>query len=133
MPCYLEAACLKIFDPTASFLRPEPRERLLQFFVHVSSLQNNFFFCPTKDYVLLNHPNLIARVTALTMAISKGHTETVRALLESGALLEKNVLADNGADIGSHVHVAILNGHVDTCRLLLQATAIEARARGAQT
>ncbi|CAM9855179.1 unnamed protein product [Laminaria digitata] len=70
--------------------------------------------------------------TALTMAISDGHTETVRALLESGALLEKNVLDESGVDIGSHVHVAILNGHVRTCRLLLQAATLEARARNVQ-
>ena len=82
--------------------------------------------------MLLNHPNLIARATALTMAISSGHTETVRALLESGALLEQNVFDENGVDNGSHVRVAIANGHVDTCRLLLQATAIEARARAVQ-
>lgn len=76
-------------------------------------------------------PELMARATALTMAISNGHTETVRALLESGALLEESVLDENGADIGSHVHMAIVNGHTDTCRLLLQAT-VESRARDVQ-
>ena len=63
------------------------------------------------------------------MAVSGGHTETVRALLESGALLEQHVLDENEVDIGSHVQMAILNGHVDTCRLLLQAVAIEHQAK----
>ena len=78
--------------------------------------------------MLLNLPDWITRATALTVAISNGHTETVRALLESGALFEKNVLDENGADIGSHVNVAVLEGHVDTCRLLVQAAALHARA-----
>lgn len=61
------------------------------------------------------------RATALTLATSNGHTETVRALLESGASLETNAQDEYGAGIESHVQVALLKGHVDTCLLLLQA------------
>lgn len=58
----------------------------------------------------------------MTLAASNGHTETVSALLVSGALAEPNVVAENYAEMCSHLEEALLNGDVDTCRLLLQGT-----------
>lgn len=67
------------------------------------------------------------------MAVQNGHTDTVRALLESGAMLENNVLDENGVNLGSHVRVAALHRHADTCRFLLQVVAPEAKAKEGKT
>lgn len=64
------------------------------------------------------------------MAILNGHTETVRVLLEAGALLERSGLEINGEAMASYVHVAIACGQVKICCLLLQAMAFEAQAAG---
>ena len=104
-------------------LRLGPPKRFLRFLTHVCFLRTKetiAFFLPLY-YALLNPHNWIARATALTLAIIGGHTETVRALLESGALPENNVLNEQGTDLGSHARVALLNGHLDIYRLLLGA------------
>ncbi|CAM9441627.1 unnamed protein product [Ectocarpus sp. 8 AP-2014] len=70
-----------------------------------------------------------SRISPLTMAISNGDVNTVRVLLEAGALLEENTLdVDGVTNLGSHVHVALGKGQGDICLLLLQAMAFKEQA-----
>ncbi|CAB1116584.1 unnamed protein product [Ectocarpus sp. CCAP 1310/34] len=81
----------------------------------------------------LNQKDPAQRISPLTMAISNGDVETVRVLLEAGALLEENTLdVDGVAKLGSHVHVALRKGQGDICLLLLQAMAFKEQAEKTQ-
>ncbi|CAM9874227.1 unnamed protein product, partial [Ectocarpus fasciculatus] len=77
----------------------------------------------------LNQKDPAHRISPLTMAISNGDVETVRVLLEAGALLEENTLdVDGVTNLGSHVDVALGKGQGDICLLLLQAMAFKEQA-----
>lgn len=64
------------------------------------------------------------RRTPLAAAVGRGHTESVRALLEAGAKLDV-LTYDNTGGVMSLVHEAVFRGHGDVCHLLLQAMAME--------
>lgn len=65
------------------------------------------------------------RCTALAQAVERGHTETVRALLEAGARLDVVTRDNKGIPMKSLVHQAAFRGHGHVCTLLLQAMAIQ--------